>query len=124
MSKAAFIFVVLIATANAGAASAAGVAPYSIVMGDPVHIKAPTAAELEGVKPSAARAGGSAELGCRVANDGRLQDCVVLRERPVRSGFGQAAVRLVQRMHTGPVDNERAPTSGVVTVPVVFGQAG
>jgi hypothetical protein len=73
--------------------------------GPPPYQKQPSQAELAAVFPAeAAQKGidGLAALQCKVAGDGALQDCKVLRETPPGFGFGQALLSLASKYRLPP----------------------
>lgn len=44
---------------------------------------------------------GVVTLDCRVSNDGRLRDCIVISETPAGQGFGQAALEAASKVRRG-----------------------
>lgn len=67
-------------------------------------------------------AGGRAQVRCTISITGRTQGCVVLTESPAGMGFGEAAVRLIEReaQFTARRVNGRAVGGGTIDVPVTF----
>ena len=60
--------------------------------------------------PAAALGNGFATLTCLTQADGRLRDCVVEAEYPLRAGFGRAALRSMGRARLQNTDDPTRPT--------------
>lgn len=59
--------------------------------------------------PAAARGNGFVTLTCVTQADGRLRDCVVEAEYPLRSGFARAALRSIGRSRLQTTDDPTQP---------------
>lgn len=95
------------------------------LIGKPQWAALPTGeAVIAGYPRQAAAAGvGTARvvLNCRVAEEGRLQDCLVAEEDPVGLGFGQAALGLGPMFQARPWTAEGLPTiGGRVRIPIRY----
>jgi TonB family protein len=90
----------------------------------PAWIEKPTGADMARYYPADAAkagAGGRAAIGCGVANDGRLKDCVVRNQTPAQYAFGQAALQLSRHFQMKPTDQDGKPTrGGRIVIPIVF----
>jgi TonB family protein len=90
----------------------------------PVWTEKPTGADMLRYYPADAAkagAGGRAAIGCSIAKDGRLKDCVVRNQAPAQYAFGQAALQLSQHFQMQPLDHDGKPTrGGKIVIPIVF----
>lgn len=87
----------------------------------------PTPEDLLAVFPTAAfrqNIAGKAVITCKVAIQGTLYDCVVVRETPAGMGFGAAAVALTPQFLMTPKLHDGAPVIGEVTIPISFEAPG
>lgn len=78
----------------------------------------PTPEDLMAVYPGKARGDGSAVINCLVTTQGALTDCEVLSERPLDSGFGNAAIALTPQFTMKPVTWKGAPARTSVSIPI------
>jgi TonB family protein len=100
----------------------------SLTVKDPLWITTVKAEKVLSVYPAqAAEAGVKAGRGvadCLVAEDGRLTDCKVGRERPDGMGFGASAVAIAQLMQMNPWSTTGRPVAGArVKLPIDFNLA-
>jgi TonB family protein len=72
----------------------------------------------------AASVWGRVVLQCKVAEDGRLRDCVVASETPQTWGFAKAALELVPLFQLTPPQGGPAVGGGEVTIPIEFETPG
>jgi len=90
----------------------------------PIWIERPNGLDMARYYPAEAAkagAGGRAAIGCGIAKDGRLRDCVVRSQAPAQYAFGQAALKLSQHFQMQPLDHDGKPTSGgKIVIPIVF----
>ncbi|MEJ2818551.1 TonB family protein [Caulobacter sp. CCG-8] len=84
----------------------------------------PTAAQLLGVYPVAARrkppANARATIACKVNVEGFLRDCKVVQQVPENMGFGAAALQLSSLFRMKPKIRNGKPKETEVTIPVVW----
>ncbi len=84
----------------------------------------PTAEQLLGVYPVAARAkppaNARATILCKVNEEGFLRDCKVLQETPANMAFGMAALQLSALFRMKPKIRSGKPVEGEVTIPIVW----
>lgn len=67
------------------------------------------------------RVDGDVTLSCAVTVEGRLEDCIVLTERPANSGFGPAAVALTSELRVNPrVEDGRIVEESTIHFEVPF----
>jgi TonB family protein len=121
------IFKTLLAGAVLAAGALAGSGVVAQPADGPVWTRRPSQAELERNYPSwsAAGAGGSVALRCKVAANGTLTDCAVAAETPAGLGFGGAAMNVARNFRMKPMSMAGRPVAGAtVLVPVVFELAG
>jgi TonB family protein len=103
------------AAAPAAAPAPEPQAPPSREIAEPVVEQQPSAEDFQRVYPDAAlRAGvsGSATIRCLVTAEGRMDACAATDETPADSGFGDAAVRLADRIKIAPQDKSGASVAG------------
>ncbi|KQZ06085.1 transcriptional regulator [Caulobacter sp. Root1455] len=113
-----------LALVGAGAVWAANPRPPAPTIVKPDWIERPTGADLARVYPAAAaKTGleGRAAVGCEVARDGRLENCVIRTEAPEGAGFGQAALDLTPSFQMSPTTLDGHPVGGGrVVIPIRF----
>ncbi len=84
----------------------------------------PTATQLLGVYPTAARnkppANARATITCKVNTEGFLRDCKVVQQSPENLGFGEAALALSPLFRMKPAIRGGKPQDGEVTIPIVW----
>jgi TonB family protein len=84
----------------------------------------PTASQLLGVYPVAARArppsNARATILCKTNEEGFLRDCKVIQEAPANMGFGAAALQLSPLFRMKPKIRGGRPVESEVTIPVVW----
>lgn len=106
----------------AWAAQPAAVAPRFVTA--PVWTQRPTGEDVASAYPKAMRTSGvegRAAMVCRIDDDGRLQDCAVAVEEPLKAGFGPATLKLAKRFRMKPLDGAGEPVSGAqIRIPVMF----
>ena len=81
----------------------------------PRFVRGPTQGELRALHPREAfrrRQGGSVQLDCRLAADGRLSGCRVASETPQNMGFGAAALAAAQYFRFRPGVRDGRPIDG------------
>ncbi len=124
--KAGLALVALVASTAAGAVWAANPAPAPepAVITRPDWIEKPDANDLARYYPAdaaAAKASGRALITCRVALDGRLENCAVVRQSDGPYAFGDAALQLSQFFRMQPKTIDGQPIAGgQVTIPIAF----
>ena len=105
-------------------ASGLGVRSDGVRITQSIFANVPTASEVRGVFPPAAKdAGisGRVTTSCRVAANGSLDYCVLRSENPTGLGFGAAAQRLIGSFRVRLTGPEPHPKPGdTVVVPVLF----
>jgi TonB family protein len=118
------VMVGAVALVGAGAVWAANPAKPAAVITQPDWITKPTGADLARVYPPAAAKAeldGGATVGCDVAKDGRLENCVIRKEMPQGAGFGQAALDLTPSFQMSPATLDGRPVAGgQVVIPIRF----
>jgi TonB family protein len=108
--------------------SGAPSAPHVAVITKPVWTNVPTAEDLAFFYPRNARLsgiGGRADMRCRIAVDGSLVDCEVIKETPEGEGFGSAALKTVGYFRMRPsAPDGRSLAGSFVTFALRFSLAG
>ena len=88
----------------------------------PYWVRVPTGADIARVYPLAAQRSGTegeTRTECRITDGGTLTDCTTVSEIPVRRGFGDAAIALMQKFKMKTVDQEgRSVVGGTIRIPV------
>ena len=90
---------------------------------NPDWLRKPSADDISRYYPDLAQRrdiGGRVRVQCRLANDGVLNDCVVLSETPAGYGFGEAALNVASRFQMRPGTRDGQPIAGQIVVPIVF----
>jgi TonB family protein len=84
----------------------------------------PTASQMMGVYPAAARdrppANPRAMVTCKVNQEGFLRDCKVVQQAPENMGFGDAALALSPLFRMKPKIRGGKPMESEVTIPIVW----
>lgn len=98
------------------------------VIGQPVWLRRPTAADFARVYPSNARRNGISGrvvIRCRVNAEGRLERCEIASEDPPGHGFREAAMKLSTRYIMSKATKEGVPVTGaLVNIPLLFRPPG
>lgn len=97
-----------------------GVAGRDQMLIRPPWGEAPTRAEVIAASPEQA---GLATLRCRVAGDGRLRLCNVVRENPRHAGLRSPALSLSGRFRLQPPPGAPMPEGAYVDIPVALSRA-
>jgi len=91
----------------------------------PHWVRLPTAAEVAGAYPPAARAKkvvGDVTLACTLDADGWLRACKVASETPAGQGFGAAALTLASAFRMSPLTASGESVEGrPIEAPIRFG---
>lgn len=92
------------------------------VISNPHVLKVPTDEEMNKFLPEKSRGeGGAAQLQCEVTSVGQLEACTVLKESPMREGFGAAALAAAPLFLMHPKTRDGVPVDRApVLVPVWF----
>jgi protein TonB len=61
---------------------------------------------------------GDASVRCMVTTEGLLTLCVIVSERPIGFGFGEATLRAARNLRMKPAMRDGVPVEGVVTIPM------
>ena len=98
--------------------------PTPTVVTNPSWKSRPTGRDVLQVFPQRAKAervNGAALIECKVVDDGTLTACVVLAQKPVTHGFGEAALKLAPKFQLEPRTADGAPVGGgTVRIPLSF----
>jgi periplasmic protein TonB len=103
------------------AAPAAAVPPKRVTNAD--WLRKPSPDDITRYYPKLAQdhyIDGKVRVQCRLANDGVLNDCVVLSEAPTGYGFGEAALNVATRFQMRPGTRDGQPIAGQIIVPISF----
>lgn len=124
--RASGIVAIALAAIAVGASSTFAEAPATpepVMIGQPDWLRRPSAEDIEKFYPaSAAAAGGTAELQCRVTARGTLDGCEVTAESPAGRGVGAAALALASIFVMRPAMINGQPVGGAtVRIPIRFG---
>jgi TonB family protein len=126
MGRLLLLLLVLSGLALAAPASAATTsrtpAPAAQIT-NPDWLRKPSPDDISRYYPKAAQqrgVGGRVRVRCGLANDGVLNDCVVLSEAPPGYGFGEAALNVASRFQMRPGTRDGRPIAGQIIVPILF----
>ena len=117
------VFAGLALAAPASAAPASPPPAPARQVTNPDWLRKPSPDDIARYYPIAAQRrdiGGRVRVQCRLANDGVLNDCVVLSETPPGYGFGEAALNVATRFQMRPGLRDGRPIAGQIIIPIVF----
>jgi TonB family protein len=121
MGRAFLLLLVFAGLALAAPASAAAAPSKKVSTAD--WLRKPSPDDITRYYPKLAQdhnIGGKVRVQCRLANDGVLNDCVVLSETPTGYGFGEAALNVATRFQMRPGTRDGQPIAGQIIVPIIF----
>jgi TonB family protein len=125
-TKLSLLVLAWLSTASVSYAQEAASAPTAAAspLTRPIWIRRATPEDLDNVYPLAARQGrtkGEATIRCDVLATGSLTACEVTHEKPVGSGFGEAALKVMPKFKMKAVANDDRPVAGrTVVIPIRF----